>query len=110
MGDKQILQRGNRVKIDSKGNRSSRPMEDGEADAQMTANARRFGADAVDAAYAGTTKKMQDLPNRRDMDIEQATGTPKKADDESKMVDKKSGIRFAAGGMVRRGYGKARGA
>ncbi|MCH9839043.1 hypothetical protein K0U83_25500 [bacterium] len=66
MGDKQVLQRGNRVTIDSKGNRTSEPLADGEVDAQIAANKRRFGAALADAAADSTVGRMQRMPNRRD--------------------------------------------
>ena len=77
MGDTQILQRGNVVKVDRKGKKTSRPMEDGEVEARLAANARPFGADVADTAADATIGRMQRLPNRRDPEIEKATGFKK---------------------------------
>jgi hypothetical protein len=92
MADKQVLQRGNHVTIDSKGNRSSRPLDDGEVEAQAAANKRPFGAEAATAAADATVGRMQRMENRRDKTIEDASRG------------------YKQGGLVRRGYGKARGA
>jgi hypothetical protein len=61
---------------------------------------------------AEAAKTIENTPRRRDSEMDrQVNGASAPADDgRSKMVDEKSGIRFAKGGMVRRGYGKARGA
>lgn len=72
MGEKQVLQRGNRVTIDSKGKRTSRPLEDGEVAEQIAANKRMFGAELADNAAAATVGKMQKMPNRRDVPIDAA--------------------------------------
>lgn len=77
MGDKQTLQRGSVVKIDSKGNRTSRKMEDGEFKARVAANARPFGAEMADNAADATMGKMQRMKNRRDDTIEKATAFAK---------------------------------
>ena len=77
MGDKQILQRGRVVKVDSKGKKTSRPMEDGEFEARVAANERPFGAELADTAASKTIKKMQDLPNVRDARIDEATNFKK---------------------------------
>ena len=66
---------------------------------------------ALSGGAAGAAAKVlsPDAVHRR---IDPEAVPPEKAASEpaSKMVDPKTGIRFAKGGMVRRGYGKARGA
>jgi len=88
MDDKQVLQRGTNVSIDSKGKRTTRPFTDTEAqdaeDNKSTASRAARSATGYDALLA--------LPSRRDAEIEKATRG------------------YSSGGMVRRGYGKARGA
>ena len=66
MGDKQVLQRGNRVTIDSKSDGTARALADGEVDAQTAQNKRRVGAARADAAADSTVGRMQRMPNRRD--------------------------------------------
>jgi hypothetical protein len=92
MADKQVLQRGNSVSINSKGTRTARPMGDDEVDTQIAANKGVYGADLANAAADATIGKMQRMPNRRDKTINDAERS------------------YKQGGLVRRGYGKARGA
>ena len=68
--DRIVLQRGARVKIDSRGNKTRTAVTPEDVDAQIAANAAPFGKQMVDDAYANTTKKLQDLPNRRDAQID----------------------------------------
>ena len=77
MGDKQILQRGRVVKVDSKGKKTARPMEDGEFEARVAANERPFGAELATSASDATVGRMQRLPNRRDETIDKATAYKK---------------------------------
>ena len=74
MGDKQVLQRGNKVYIDNKGGRTSRPLEDGEVEAQMRTNNRRFGTQLTDKMADASVGAVQRMPNRRDTVIDDAMG------------------------------------
>lgn len=77
MGDTQVLQRGNRVTIGRKGQRTETPLEEGEVDALLEANARSFGSGLKDAVRGATIEKMQKMPNRRDKVVDDATGYAK---------------------------------
>lgn len=77
MGDKQTLQRGNRVSIDSKGRRTETPLEDGEVDAQLAANKRSTVDDAITAVRGATMERAQKMPNRRDKVIDDAVNYAK---------------------------------
>jgi hypothetical protein len=72
MGDKQVLQRGNLVSIDRKGNKTTTPLSDGDVDDQIAKNKKGFFAGAMDAAESATVGRMQALPNRRDKVIDDA--------------------------------------
>ena len=63
-------------------------------------------------AAGAAAEKLKERPKKIDDEIERATsGAPAKpASAPSKNDMNPAGIRFAKGGMVRRGYGKARGA
>lgn len=68
--DRVVLQRGNRVKIDSKGVKTRESIGPEDVEAQIASNNSAFGKALVDDAYANTTKKLQDMPNRRDAQID----------------------------------------
>lgn len=70
MGEKVVLQRGNHVTIDNRGNRETRPLEDGEADTNVAKNAAPFLSGLAATARAKTIDKMQSMPNRRDAQID----------------------------------------
>ncbi len=72
MGDKQTLQRGNRVSIDNKGRRTETPLEEGEIDAQIAANKRSTVDDVGPALRSMTLDRAQKMPNRRDKVIDDA--------------------------------------
>jgi hypothetical protein len=116
-----LLQAGTVPKVNSKGKRTaSRPFTDSEVADQEAANARPFGAELTDRAAAATVGAAQALPSRRKYEItslEDGKNPYQRPQPDAPGYEgyKKGGAvapgrGFKAGGMVRRGYGKARGA